>query len=241
MKPFLSVVIPAYNEAARLAITLQDTMEFYNHQNYSFEVTVVDDGSVDHTAQIVQEAIQKHPDLNLLRVSHGGKGHACRNGVLASRGEWVFLCDSDLSMPIAEFTKFSALFAHTTPILIASRETPGARRIGEPEYRHVMGRVFNTLVRWLAVAGLQDTQCGFKCFRADVAHQLFRAQTIPGWGFDVEILFIARKWGYTIQEVPIDWYYRGQSKVKPVQDTFNMVRELLKIRLNDLHGMYNQP
>lgn len=238
INPLVSIVIPAYNEEARLSETLQEVMAYFGGQGFAHEVIVVDDGSQDATGAIVKKELERYPDLHLVQVPHGGKGHACRNGVLASQGQWIFLCDADLSMPIQEFAKFSVEFERQTPILVGSREALGARRINEPEYRHVMGRVFNFLVRLLAVRGLQDTQCGFKCFRADAARKLFQLQTIPGWSFDVEILYIAQKLGYSIKEIPIDWYYRSQSKVKPVRDTLNMLRELLKIRWNDIQGRY---
>jgi dolichyl-phosphate beta-glucosyltransferase len=236
--PFVSVIIPAYNEEARLATRLEEAVQYYTDQNYSAEIIVVDDGSTDRTPEIVRELMMKYSCLTLLQVPHGGKGHACKNGVFASHGEWLFLCDSDLSMPLAEFSKFVALFQENIPIVIASREAPGARRFEEPQYRHIMGRVFNGLVSSLAVSGIRDTQCGFKCYRADVGKKLFAFQTINGWGFDVEILFVAQKFGYYIHEVPINWYYRTHRKVKPIQDTFNMLRDIWQIRMNEWRGHY---
>jgi hypothetical protein len=125
------------------------------------------------------------------------------------------------------------------PIAIASREAPGAQRIGEPEYRHIVGRVFNALVRLLALPGLQDSQCGFKCFRADVVEEVFACQTINGWTFDVEVLFVARKRGYSIVEVPIHWHFNPQSKVRVLRDSFYMASDLIRIRLNALRGRYD--
>jgi dolichyl-phosphate beta-glucosyltransferase len=160
--------------------------------------------------------------------------------MMQARGEYLFLCDSDLSMPIDEVTKFlpPALDGYYD-VAIASREVEGAHRYNEPAYRHLMGRVFNLIVRLLAVHGIQDTQAGFKCFRRDAARQLFPLQTISGWGFDVEILFIAQKRGMQIIEVPINWYYANRSQVRPVQDTYNMLREVLKVRLSGWQGRYN--
>lgn len=238
-RPFVSVIVPAYNEERRLADSLKQIQTYFEAQPYASEVIVVDDGSTDRTVNIVEESLRTYPALRLVRAAHGGKGHACKQGVLASKGEWLFLCDSDLSMPIEEFAKFEPFFDGRYEIVIASREAPGARRHGEPKYRHLMGRVFNWLVRTLAVRRIQDTQCGFKTFRADVAKTLFGKQTIDGWGFDVEVLFIAQKRGYRIAEVPINWYYRTHSKVKPVQDTVNMVREVWRVRSNDWRGRYN--
>ncbi len=238
--PFLSVIIPAYNEERRLAERLKEVMEYFVVQDYSYEVILVDDGSTDRTAEIVKTLEKEYDKLQLLRVVHGGKGHACKQGILASRGQWLFLSDSDLSMPIKDFAKFVPLLQGDNHIVIASREVPGARRYGEPGYRHLMGRVFNWVVRVLAVHGIHDTQCGFKCFRADVAREIFSVQTINGWGFDVEILFVAQKRGYRIVEVPIDWHYRSHSKIKPVQDAINMFREVWQIRLNYWRGYYDK-
>ena len=237
--PFVSVIVPAYNEERRLADSLKQIQAYFEARNYLSEVIVVDDGSVDRTAHIVEESMRMFPALRLVRATHGGKGHACKQGVLASRGEWLFLCDSDLSMPIEEFAKFEPLFDGRYEIVIASREAAGARRHGEPKYRHWMGRVFNWLVRTWAVRDIQDTQCGFKSFRAGAAKTLFGKQTIDGLGFDVEVLFIAQKRGYRIAEVPINWHYRTHSKVKPVQDTVNMVREVWRVRSNDWRKVYD--
>lgn len=239
-KPFLSVIIPAYNEEQRLAASLQQIKAYLTAQPFSSEVLVVDDGSSDRTPDIVHECMQQYDTLRLIHSQHGGKGHACKQGIFASRGEWLFLCDSDLSMPIEDLVKFMPLLQKENQIVIASRELPGSRRFDEPKYRHIMGRVFNWLVRILAVHGIQDTQCGFKCFHADAAHDVFQVQTINGWGFDVEILFVAQKRGYRIVEVPIDWYYQSQSKVHPVRDTINMFREVWQVRFNDWRGVYGR-
>ena len=235
---FLSVIIPAYNEEERLAESLKQVVAYFETQDYKSEVIVVDDGSSDRTPEIVEELIPQCKTLRLVRATHGGKGHACKQGILASKGEWLFLCDSDLSMPIEEISKFILEFQKNCPIVIGSREVPGARRFGEPEYRHLMGRVFNAVVRLLAVRGIQDTQCGFKCFQSEVAKEIFGKQSIDGWGFDVEILFVAQKRGYQIIEVPVNWYYRDQSKVRPLQDAINMFREVWQIRLNNWRGHY---
>ncbi len=238
--PFLSLIIPAYNEERRLTDSLRQIQAYFDTLSFATEVIVVDDGSSDGTADLVEACMRDYAALRLVRAPHGGKGHACKQGIFASRGQWLFLCDSDLSMPIQEVARFLPHLEHDMPITIASREVPGARRYGEPAHRHLMGRVFNWLVRTLAVRNIQDTQCGFKCFRADVARDIFHVQTINGWGFDVEILFIAQKHGFQIVEVPINWYYRSHSKVHPVRDTVNMIREVWQVRLNDWRGVYKQ-
>jgi dolichyl-phosphate beta-glucosyltransferase len=161
--------------------------------------------------------------------------------MLAARGDYLFIADADLSMPIAEVAKFLPPQLTGYDVAIASREAPGAVRYNEPEYRHLMGRVFNFIVKLLAVRGFQDTQCGFKCFRRPIALDLFGSQTINGWAFDVEVLFIAQQRGYSIVEVPIDWYYRANSRINPLRDSIEMVREVLRIRLNGWQGRYTPP
>ena len=234
----LSIIIPAYNEERRLPGSLPQVIDFVRRQDYISEVIVVNDGSTDRTAQIVREFQRDAAFITLLQVEHGGKGHAVKAGMMQARGEYLFLCDSDLSMPIEEVTKFLPPQIDGYDVAIASREIEGARRYNEPAYRHLMGRVFNLIVRLLAVHGIQDTQAGFKCFRRAAAQELFPLQTIQGWGFDVEILFVAQIHGMRIVEVPINWYYANRSHVKPIQDTYNMLREVLKVRLNDWQGRY---
>lgn len=237
---FLSIIIPAYNEEARLPESLAKLIHFVRNQDYPIEVMVVDDGSFDRTAQLVLDFQRQAPFISLLQVQHGGKGHAVQAGMLQAKGQYLFLCDCDLSMPIEEVNHFLPPALEGYDIAIGSREIPGAKRYHEPAYRHLMGRVFNLLVRILAIRDIQDTQAGFKCFRREAAQFLFSAQTIPGWGFDVEILFIAQLHGLKVVEVPINWYFNDESKVKPVRDTYNMVREIFKIRLNAWQGKYTQ-
>lgn len=238
---FLSIIVPAYNEEKRLPESLPQIIDFVLHQDYSTEVLVVDDGSADQTTEIVKEFQEQAEFITLLRVDHGGKGHAVKAGMMQARGEYLFLCDSDLSMPIGEVTKFLPPALDEYDVAIASREIEGAHRHNEPGYRHLMGRVFNLIVRLLAVHGIQDTQAGFKCFRHEAARHLFPLQTISGWGFDVEILFIAQRHNMRIVEVPINWYYADRSQVKPIQDTYNMLREVLRVRLNAWQGRYKSP
>ena len=238
---FLSIVLPAYNEAERLPESLPQIIKFVECQDYSIEVLIVDDGSVDQTVEVVREFQKEASCISLLQVPHGGKGHAVKAGMLQARGEYLFLCDVDLSMPIEEVSKFLPPRLDKYDVAIASREIEGSHRHGEPAYRHLMGRIFNSIVRLLAVRGLHDTQAGFKCFRREVAQQLFPRQTINGWAFDVEILFIAQYRGFRVIEVPINWYYRSESKVRPLQDTYNMLREIFKVRSNAWRGHYRKP
>jgi len=238
--PFLSIIIPAYNEEQRLPGSLQKIVTYLSAQDYGWEVIVVDDGSQDRTPEVVEEFARQYPAVRLVRSAHGGKGHACKQGIFAGRGRWLFLCDADLSMPIEELSKFVALCDEDYDILIASREVPGAHRYGEPAYRHIMGRIFNLVVRICAVHSIRDTQCGFKCFRREVAHDIFSVQSISGWGFDVEILFVAQLRGYKIAEIPVEWYYGEHSKVSPLRDAINMFREVCQVRLNGWRGRYDR-
>lgn len=237
--PYLSIIIPAYNEERRLGGSLHEVASYCDTLPYPVELIVVDDGSSDRTAEIVKEQMQVCDYLRLHPVRHGGKGHACKHGVMAARGEWMLLCDADLAVPISAIASFEPLLSSGAEIVIASRELEGAERIDEPEHRHLMGRIFNWVVRTLAVRGITDTQCGFKCFRHDIARELFDRQTIAGWGFDVELLLIARRRGFRIEEVPITWYYGEQSKISPLQDSIRMFREVLQIRLNAWRGRYD--
>jgi hypothetical protein len=158
---------------------------------------------------------------------------------MVAAGEYVFMCDADLSMPVEEIQKFIPPQLQNVDIAIASREASGSVRYNEPYYRHFTGRVFNTLIRLLVLPGLQDTQCGFKCIRAQVARDIFPYQTLTGWAFDVELLFIARRLGYRIVEIPIDWYFNADSKISVVRDSLRMFLDLLRIRRNARRGLYD--
>lgn len=237
--PLLSIVIPAYNEESRLPKSLREIADFVEAQAYSVEVIVVDNNSSDDTLNIARVFASEHNYARVLHEPRQGKGAAVRTGILAGQGDYLFICDADLSMPVDEIPKFMPPQLNGYDVAIASREVPGAKRIDEPEYRHLMGRVFNLIVRVLAIPRIQDTQCGFKVFRREVAQVVFPLQTIDGWGFDVEVLFIALKHGYDLVEVPIIWYYRPQSRISPIRDSFSMVLEVLKVRWNGLRGRYD--
>lgn len=241
MPPFLSIIIPAYNEEKRLPQTLEQVCSFVSAQPYPVEILVVENGSHDRTAEIAAEFAARCSYLRVLHSSPRGKGWAVRTGVLAATGEFRFICDADFSMPVAEISRFLPPAVTDAPIVIASREGPGAVRYNEPNYRHLIGRVFNGMVKVFALPGLQDSQCGFKCFRADIAEKLFAMQTIPGFSFDVEILFIARKWGIPIRELGIPWYFNPESKVRFWRDSWRMALDLFKIRWNSLRGRYARP
>jgi glycosyltransferase involved in cell wall biosynthesis len=251
-EPFLSLIVPAYDEEGRLPDTLAQIFDFLGQQAYSSEVLVVENGSQDRTYQVALEFSaglnkraaecpdKQEPSLRLLRTAGRGKGLAVQQGMLEARGAYRFMCDADLSMPIDQVNRFIPPLLQDCDISIASREAPGSRRINEPAYRHIVGRIFNLLIRLLALPNLQDTQCGFKCFRAEVAKDLFPRMTITGWSFDVEILFIATRRGYHIKEVPIPWYFNPHSHISVVRDSVRMGWDILQVRLNHLRGRYDQ-
>lgn len=245
-RPFLSIIIPAYNEELRLLPTLQQIAEFLRRQPYCTEVLIVENGSTDRTSEVVEhfatEQVHKADPFQILLLhAPQGKGIAVRHGMLAAKGNYRVISDADLAVPIEEVTKFlpPALDPRTFDIAIASREAPGAVRNGEPVYRHIMGRVFNFLVRTLAVPGVQDTQCGFKCFNQAAAELVFSLQRIDGWGFDVEVLHIASRRGLRMVEIPVNWHYGQNSKIRPLHNTLSMVAELFKIRMNGRRGYYD--
>lgn len=239
MKPFLSIIIPAYNETNRLPASLEKVDAFLREQDYTAEVLVVNNGSSDDTLTIAQEIAQRMPNLRVFHEEIRGKGLAVKRGMLEAVGKYRFLCDADLSMPIEQINRFLPPALEPVNVAIGSREVSGAERFDEPEIRHLIGRIFNTIVRWLVLPGLQDTQCGFKCFRGDIAEEIFTLQRLGGMSFDAEVLFIARKRGYEIKEIPIDWYFNPDSRVRLVQDSLRMGWDLLKIRWCNLMGYYD--
>lgn len=241
MQPFLSLIIPALNEEDRLPLSLRQAAEFLEAQSYASEILVVDNGSTDRTSDVVLDIARRHTGIRLLHEPHRGKGAAVRTGMLAAQAQFRFIADADFSMPVGELNRFLPPALTGFDIAIASREVPGAVRYGEPALRHWIGRVFNQLVRLLAVPGFQDTQCGFKCFRGEAAEDLFRVQQLAGWTFDVEVLHVALRRGYRIVEVPIPWTYNAGSRVRVLRDSFTMLSDLIRIRRNARRGLYGPP
>ncbi len=235
---FLSVIIPAHNEEYRLPPTLKAVDAYLEKQRYDSEIVVVENGSQDLTAVVTEAFAADHPRVRLLREGGRGKGLAVRRGMLESVGDYRFICDADLSMPIDELAKFLPPAITGCDVAIGSREVAGARRFNEPAYRHFQGRVFSNLVKVFALPGFEDTQCGFKCFSAAVAEDVFGVQVFDGMSFDVEVLYIAVQRGYRVQEIPIDWYYRAESRVNPIADPVRMLGDILKIRRNWRNGLY---
>ena len=236
--PYLSIIIPAYNEEVRLPGTLIAIQNFLKKQSYPAEVLVIENGSNDRTLEVAEEIRKTFPVLAVIHIDERGKGIAVKTGMLEAKGKYRFICDADLSMPIEEVNRFLPPISKDNDLAIASREAPGAVRYGEPQYRHFIGRILTPDWQLMALPGLQDTQCGFKCFHAEVVESVFPLQTIHGWTFDVEVLFIARKLGYHIVEIPIPWYFNPHSKVKFLRDSIRMGLDLFRIRANHIQGRY---
>jgi glycosyltransferase involved in cell wall biosynthesis len=240
LPPFLSIIVPAHNEEERLKNSLERILSFLDQQSYESELIVVENGSTDRTAQIAAELAKKTPILQVHSLAGRGKGLAVRHGMLSAQGSYRFICDADLSMPIENVSRFLPPALQDFDVAIASREVPGAIRYNEPTYRHWIGRIFNTLVRIMAVPGFQDTQCGFKCFLDQAAIDLFSVQQLDGWTFDVEVLYIALKRGYRILEIPIPWYHIPGSRIRVLPDSMAMFMDLFTIRRNWRRGEYSR-
>ncbi len=237
-RPFLSIIIPARNEERRLPQTLEQVARFVQNCDFSSETIIVVNASTDRSLEVASTFAAQRASMRVLLEDLPGKGRAVQKGMLAAKGDYRFFADADLSMPVQEVLRFIPP-AVDVPIAIASREAPGAVRYDEPAYRHLTGRVFNALIRALVLPSLNDTQCGFKMFRADVAEDLFRRQTLMGWSFDVELLYIASRRGIPILEIPIPWYFNPDSKVSVVRDSWRMFVDLLRIRRNGRKGLYD--
>ena len=236
---FLSIIIPAYNEEKRLLPTLEQVYSFLEKQSYTSEIILVENGSTDRTLEIAAEYAKDRPSITILHEEQRGKGNAVRRGMLDAKGEYRFLCDADLSMPIEELTKFLPPALKDFDIAIGSREAHGSIRINEPSYRHIGGRAINLAIRLLILPGLDDTQCGFKCFHASVINPLFNQQTLTGWSFDIELLYLARRKKMRIREIPIQWYFNADSKVSAIRDALTMISDIFRIHLNALRGRYD--
>jgi glycosyltransferase involved in cell wall biosynthesis len=246
----LSLVIPAYDEATRLPATLERVDRFLeNPPRGPAEVVLVDDGSSDATLELFRRFARDRDEVKVVSNAHRGKAFAVRSGMLAARGKVVFFSDADLSTPLEESSRLLRALDRGAAVAIGSREGTGARRVDEPMHRHLMGRGFNFVLQFLLVPGIRDTQCGFKMFRADAARGIFSrlrrygadAPVVKGamvTAFDVEVLFLARKLGFPIAEVPVFWKHAHGSKVRPLVDALRMARDVLLVRWNDARGGY---
>ena len=238
-RPFISIVIPAYNEGMRIGPTLEKIVSFLSDQPYEWEVLVVDDGSSDDTAAVVNTWVQTRDEVRGETIPHAGKGWAVRHGMLSVTGQYRFMFDADLAMPIEWLPRFLERMDEGYDVVAGSRQIAGSRRFDESIFRHVMGRIFNWSVRLVAVRGFQDTQCGFKCFRGEVAEELFRLQMTRGFGFDVEILYLASEMrSMSVLEMPIDWFHHRSSRVRAVADSLLMLRDAIMVRVRGAFGGY---
>jgi dolichyl-phosphate beta-glucosyltransferase len=236
-EPYLSVIIPAYNEQSRIADTLFEVKEYLSKQPYSSEIIVVDDGSDDLTTEIVKfidiygkEVSEQDEGVLIENVKNVGKGYSIARGMLQASGEIVLFSDADLSTPIAEAAKLLSFFEQGYDVVIGSREMENSVIEAKPWHRKLMSGVFNTIVHMVSIPDIRDTQCGFKAYRRKVAHSIALQQRINGFAFDVEHLYIAKKSGHRIKEVGVKWQHKGGSSLSPVNSSLSMLRDLLLIR-----------
>ena len=248
-RPHLSLVVPVFNEERCIQANLQVMLSYLGAQPYPAELIVVDDGSRDHTAEMVAAFAATHSSVRLIRNDHRGKAYAVRTGVLAAGGDYVAFTDADLATPIHQTGKLLAALDMGNDVAIGSREGYGARRLGEPWPRHFMGRVFNLAVRVLIMGQHKDTQCGFKGFTHQAAQDVFSSVRLYGpnaailmapavTGFDVELLYLAHRKGYRVAEIPVEWHYGPGSKVHPLRDSWRNFRDVLRVRYYALRGLY---
>lgn len=240
---FVSVIIPAFNEAERIRASLRRVVEHFRADGRGYEVILVDDGSTDDTVAIAEQAMADEPNFRVLRNPiNRGKGYSVRRGMLEAAGKFVLFSDADLSTPIEEFDRLVQQFSTAADIVIGSRSCPDSQIVvRQPWYREVLlGGLLRMLVRILLVPGVCDSQCGFKCFRRDVTIRLFVLQRMEGFSFDVEILFLAAKFGLKVAEVGVRWANDRRTRVNPLTDPFRIFVDLFRIRLNDWRGVYDR-
>lgn len=238
---FLSVIIPTYNEEERIAKTLQEISNYLQKKEYTHEIIVIDDGSLDSTAELVSSISRNNGNVRVLRNdANRGKGYSVKRGVLASTGEYVLFSDADLPIPIEEVERLLKWLKSGYEIAIGSKRLKDSKSlIEQPLYRRLMGRVFNIFLQLFIIRGIKDTQCGFKCFKRGAADKIFPKQLIEGFCFDVELLYLAKRWGIPVKEVPVCWTNRdAKTTVKIIPDSLQMVLDLFKIRINYWRGKY---
>jgi dolichyl-phosphate beta-glucosyltransferase len=241
LDPAYSIVIPAYNESSRLGASLERILSYIAARGWAAEVIVVNDGSTDDTAEIVRRLAQNNFALRLVEnPGNRGKGYSVRNGMLQAAGQIVIFSDADLSSPIEEAPKLLQALADGADVAIGSRWLRAELQTQrQPLHRQLFGRVFNLLLRITLGLQFKDTQCGFKAFQQRAVHKIFPLQKIERWGFDPEILFLARKFGFRVQEVPVAWAHSGGTRIHPLIDGSRMFWEMLRIRWYDLSGSYD--
>jgi dolichyl-phosphate beta-glucosyltransferase len=240
--PNYSIVIPAFNESARIPATLKEVVSCVREQGWNAEIIVVNDGSTDATAQVVLDLARTAPEIRLVEnPGNRGKGYSVRSGMLQALGEVVMFTDADLSAPMNEAERLFAAIAAGADIAIGSRWLEKGRQTHrQPLYRQFFGRCFNAVTRGVMGLHFADTQCGFKAFTRDAAQTVFQLQTIERWGFDPEILFIALKRGYSVVEVPVSWAHDERTRMSYLRDGIKMLEEIATIRWNALRGRYGK-
>ena len=238
MIPYISIVIPAYNEEALIEKTLNDVTLYLEKSGFSYEIIVVCDGCKDKTARLAGEIAKKNNKVRVIdRKVNVGKGFSVRQGCLKAKGAYIIFTDADLSTPIDEIEKLLKCLERGYDIAIGSRALKESDiRIHQVWYREIMGKTFNLFVQAIAIKGIKDTQCGFKGFKKEAALKIFQMQTIKGFGFDVEVLYIAKRLGYRIKEVPVRWLNRAASKVNPLTHPLQMLTDLIRIRFRGWKG-----
>src|SRR5215470_8944480 len=239
-QPKFSIVIPAYNEHRRIGETLRRVLDYLHEQKWNAEVVAVDDGSRDDTAQIISEFAAQNPEVRLVsNPGNQGKGYAVRNGMLNARGEYLLFTDADLSSPLAEAPKLFAALEAGADVAMGSRWLdPSVQVQRQPLKRRIYSRAFNLYLRVFLGLPFHDTQCGFKAFKRQAAAAIFPMQQIMRWGFDPEILYIARKKRLKVAEVPVIWGHDERSTIHPLRDGLRMGVEVLKVRWNAIKGKY---
>lgn len=240
MTPTYSIVMPAYNEGARLGASLERVLSYVHAQRWDAEIIVVNDGSRDNTADIIRAFAAKDPVVKLLEnPGNRGKGYSVRNGMLHAQGRLIVFSDADLSSPIEEAPKLLNALEAGADIAIGSRWLKAELQTQrQPLHRQIFGRIFNLLLRMSLGLHFADTQCGFKAFKRGAAQAIFPLQKIERWGFDPEILFLARKFGFKVQEVPVLWGHSGGARINPLIDGAKMFQEMLRVRWYSITGEY---
>lgn len=238
--PDLSIVIPAYNESFRIEPTIRDMIGYCRAAGRTFELILVDDGSQDGTSTVGRNLAHEFSELRLIRLAaNHGKGYAVRTGVINAIGRTILFADADGATPIKEIERLESALDSGADVAIGSRALRAEGvRVHAKLYRHLIGRTFHFLVEWLADGGVKDTQCGFKLFRSPVAQDLFSRMRMNGFSFDVEVLVMARRRGYKVAEVPVNWSHQPGSKVRLTLDSFRMAADLVRIRAHCLSGEY---
>lgn len=235
-----SIVIPAYNESSRIGSSLERILAFIERRGWDAEIIVVNDGSTDNMVEVVRQYMQKGPRVRLIEnPGNRGKGYSVRNGMLRAGGDLLLFSDADLSSPIEEADKLFAAIQQGADVAFGSRwVNPDLQVRKQPLHRQLFGRMFNLALRLVLGLKFKDTQCGFKAFTRHAAQTIFPLQNVERWGFDAELLFLARKFGFKTVEVPVEWAHREGTRISPLRDGLRMVADTIHIRWNSLSGKY---